>query len=356
MATEPLGKNDAGNFFEDFSVGRTLVHATPLTLTMGDASLYRALYGTRTAVQSADSFARAIGYPQAPLDDLLVFHAVFGKTVPDISLNAVANLGYAEGVFNKAVYPGDTISSVSEVIGVKENSNGKTGTVYVRTTGSNQRGEVVVSYVRWVMVRKRDAQNPAPDPVIPELAKAVDPANLGAAVPPLSVAGWDTALSGSGFFWDDYEPDERIDHVDGMTVEESDHMLATRLYQNTAKVHFNQHTEGQGRFGRRLIYGGHVISLARALSFNGCQNAFHVAAINSGRHVAPLFAGETVYAWSEVLDRAEIAGRSDVGATRVRLVATKDRVCRDNPLMDGDGYAEGVILDFDMWVVLPRRG
>jgi 2-methylfumaryl-CoA hydratase len=103
---------------------------------------------------------RRLATPSAPLDDLLVFHAVFGKTVPDISLNAVANLGYAEGVFHAAVYPGDTLTSVSEVIGVKENSNGKTGTVYVRTTGTNQRGETVLSYVRWVMVRKRDAESP----------------------------------------------------------------------------------------------------------------------------------------------------------------------------------------------------
>ena len=73
---------------------------------------------------------------------------------------------------------------------------------------------------------------------------------------------------------------ERIDHVDGVTVEEAEHQIATRLYQNTARVHFNQYTEGKGRFGRRLIYGGHVISLARALSFNGLANAFHVAAIN----------------------------------------------------------------------------
>ncbi|MBV6658150.1 MAG: MaoC family dehydratase [Devosiaceae bacterium] len=351
-----MSKTDAGNFFEDFTVGRVLTHATPLTLTAGDVSLYRALYGTRVAVQSADSFAKAVGYPQAPLDDLLVFHAVFGKTVPDISLNAVANLGYADGVFKGAVYPGDTLSSVSEVIGVKENSNGKTGTVYVRTTGRNQRGEEVLSYVRWVMVRKRDAANPAPTPVVPLLPEAVDPSQLGAAVPALSASDWDAALAGSANFWEDYEPGEKIDHVDGMTVEESDHMLATRLYQNTAKVHFNQHTEGQGRFGRRLIYGGHVISLARALSFNGCQNAFHLAAINGGRHVAPLFAGETVYAWSEVLERADIAGRSDIGATRMRLVATKDRTSSDCPYKDGEGYADGVILDFDAWFVLPRRG
>ena len=86
-------------------------------------------------------------------------------------------------------------------------------------------------------------------------------------------------------------------------------MIATRLYHNTARVHFNQFSESKGRFGRRLIYGGHVISLARALSFNGLGNAFHIAAINGGRHVAPLFAGLTVFAWSEVLETAEVPGR-----------------------------------------------
>ena len=121
-----------------------------------------------------------------------------------------------------------------------------------------------------------------------------------------------------------------------MTVEEAEHQIATRLYQNTAQVHFNQSRQRKGRFGRRLIYGGHVISLARALSFNGLANAFHIAAINGGRHVAPLFAGDTVYAWSEVLDKAELPGRDDVGALRLRTVATKDQPCADFPLKTGD--------------------
>jgi 2-methylfumaryl-CoA hydratase len=140
-----------------------------------------------------------------------------------------------------------------------------------------------------------------------------------------------------------------------MTVEEAEHQMATRLYQNTAKVHFNLHTESESRFGKRLIYGGHVISLARALSFNGLANAFHVAGINGGRHVAPLFAGDTVYAWSEVLEKAEIDGRSDVAALRLRLVATKNRACADFPLKDADGkYEDGVILDFDYWALMPK--
>ena len=120
-------------------------------------------------------------------------------------------------------------------------------------------------------------------------------------------------------------------------------------------MHFNQHEQAQGQFKRRLVYGGVVISLARALSFNGLANAFHIAAINGGRHVAPCFAGDTVYAWSEVLETAEIPGRRDIGALRARLTAVKNRSCADFPLRTAKGeYAEGVILDLDLWLVLPR--
>ena len=347
-------KTSPGNFFEDFSLGQTIVHATPRTVTDGDVALYTALYGSRFAVQSSDVFARAIGYPRAPLDDLLVFHVVFGKTVPDISLNAVANLGYADCRFLKAVYPGDTLSSASEVIGLKENSNRQSGVVYVRSRGFNQRGETVLDYVRWVMVRKRDEAAAAPGDHVPALADTIAPGALGAACPPVAVAAYDFAQAGSRHRFGDYAVGERIDHIDGMTVEEAEHQLATRLYQNTARVHFNQFTEGQGRFGRRLVYGGHVISLARALSFNGLANAFHVAAINGGRHVAPLFAGLTVFAWSEVLGVAEIPGRGDVGALRLRTVAAKDHPCADFPrLADGRDHP-AVILDLDYWVLVPR--
>jgi 2-methylfumaryl-CoA hydratase len=347
-------KTNPGNFFEDFRLGQTIRHATPRTVTAGDQALYTALYGSRFAVQSSDAFAQAVGYPLAPVDDILTFHVVFGKTVPDISLNAVANLGYAACRFLAPVYPGDTLSTVSEVIGLKENSNGKTGTVYVRSVGSNQRGEEVLSYVRWVMVRKRDEQAAAPEAHVPNLPKRVEPSSLGAACPLIDGKAWDGGLSGSPHRFGDYAVGERIDHVDGMTVEEAEHQLATRLYQNTAKVHFNQHSEAQGRFGRRLIYGGHVISLARALSFNGLANAFHIAAINGGRHVAPLFAGGTVFAWSEILETADVAGRSDVGALRIMTRATRDLPCTEFPVEDGTVEKPGVILELDYWALMVR--
>ncbi len=349
-----MSKTSLGNFFEDFRLGQVIQHATPRTVTAGDVSLYTALYGPRFAVQSSDEFARAIGYPRAPVDDLLVFHIVFGKTVPDISLNAVANLGYADCRFLKPVYPGDTLTASSEVIGLKENSNRKTGIVYVRSRGRNQHRQDVLDYVRWVMVRKRDEAAPAPGEHVPDLPDAVEATALGGACPILNVAGYDSALAGSALRLRDYKAGERIDHVDGMTVEEAEHQLATRLYQNTARIHFNLFEAAQGRFGRRLIYGGHVISLARALSFNGLANAFHLAAINGGRHVAPLFAGETVFAWSQVLARADLPGREDVGALRLRTIATKDRPCADFPARGEKDYDPAVILDLDYWALVPR--
>jgi len=349
-----MSKNSPGNYFEDFRIGQVIRHATPRTVTSGDVALYTGLFGGRFAVQSSDAFAKAIGYPRAPIDDLLVFHIVFGKTVPDVSLNAVANLGYAGCYFRSPVYPGDTLSALSEVIGLKENSSRKTGIVYVRTTGYKQDGTPVLEYVRWVMVRKRDEAAAAAGDQVPRLPTALEPNVLGEACPPIKAANYDFAMAGALYKFGDYQVGEKIDHVVGVTVEEAEHQIATRLYQNTARIHFDLFSAKQGRFGRRLIYGGHVISLARALSFNGFANAFHVAAINGGRHVAPLFAGGTVYAWSEVLAKSDLPSRSDVGALRLRTVATCDKPCADFPFKTGEDYDPAVLLDLDYWVLMIR--
>ena len=214
MMKSSATKTNTGNFFEDFRVGQQMVHATPRTITAGDVALYTALYGNRFAVQSSDAFAQAIGLPQAPVDDLLVFHVVFGKTVPNISLNAVANLGYAECRFLKPVFPGDTLSARSEVIGLNENSNGETGVVHVRTTGRNQHGEIALSYVRWVMVKKRRKDAPTPAAVVPKLEARVAPDTLGACLPKkIDVAGYDFGLSGSPHRFGDYAAGERIDQI-----------------------------------------------------------------------------------------------------------------------------------------------
>lgn len=340
-------KSSIGRFFEDFQLDETIVHASPRTITEGDVALYHALTGNRFTLQTSNQFARRVGYHAAPVDDLFVFNAVFGLSVPDISRNAVANLGYAGCDFLAQLYVGETIGARSKVIGLRQTSDGENGIVYVQTEGLDHRGVPVLRFVRWVMIPKRDPKSKAPTPRVPELPEAVRPIT----VPRHKLnRDWDDVRAGSPYRWEDYSVGEKIDHIDGVTVEEAEHMAATRLYRNSARVHFDGHAAKQTPFGRRLVYGGHVITLARALSFNGLANACIVAAINGARHSAPIFGGDTIYAWTEVLERIELERRSDIGGLRLRTRGVKNRPCNQFPETGDD-----VVLDLDYTVILPRR-
>ncbi|HHS93849.1 MAG TPA: MaoC family dehydratase [Rhodobacterales bacterium] len=343
-----MAKTNPGRFFEDYRLNEVIPHAVPRTVSGGERALYHALYPARHALYSSDTFAQTCGLKASPIDDLAAFHIVFGKTVPDISLNAVANLGYAEGRWLKPVWPGDTLRAESQVIGLKQNSNGKSGVVWVRTRGYNQDGDAVLDYVRWVMVRKGDLEADAPETLIPDLKPALAADEL--VLPKgLDFGRYDFALAGERHRLGDYEIGEQIDHVDGVTLTQSEHMLATRLWQNTAKVHFDATNRADGK---QLIYGGHIISLARALSFNGLANAQMVVGLNAGAHANPCFASDSVRAWSQVLDKAETA-HPGVGAIRLRLVATLDGA-PPFALKGGDGkYHPDVLLDLDYWALMP---
>ncbi len=342
-----------GYFFDDYAVGQLFDHATPRTITAGDAALYIGLTGARQAPHCASTVAQALGHPQSPIDDLLVFHIAFGKTVPDISYNAVANLGYAEVQFLAPVYAGDTISASTEIIGLKQNSNGKTGVVYVRSTARNQHDNVVLSWVRWVMIHKQDrleaAENRASTATIPSLKSAVDVASL--TIPAfLKPTGLTTKHTGSNKFFNDYAVGDVINHPAGMTVDETDHTLATKLYQNTAQVHFDALHMEKSRFGRRLIYGGQIISIARALSFDGMENVISIAAINAGSHTNPCFAGDTIYAKTMIVEKHVL--RSDLGALTLRLIGIKNAV----PASIDHTIAESnpnIVLDLNYTVLMP---
>jgi len=360
-----LDKTNRGHFFEDFETGQVLRHAVPRTLTEGDNALYIGLTGDRTPLHCDAEFARALGFERETLNDLLVFHTIFGKSVPDISLNAVANLGYADVRFLRPVYPGDTLRAESKVVGLRETSAGNAGVVWVHTSGFNQRGEPVLTFYRWVLVNKATPDYPTGKADAPRTPESVVPdelRDLAGAYGRAPLQRFDRGVTGGRFFFEDYEAGERIHHGEGMTIEESDHMTATRLYQNNARVHFDAHAIGKDpRFPGRLVYGGHIISVARALSYNGLENALGMLAWNGGTHANPTFGGDTIYAWTDVLDTAALGDR--LGALRLRLVAVKNLSPMDEeiPLRIRDertgreAYHGNVVLDLDYWLAMPRR-
>ncbi len=367
MAQRPA----AGYFFEDYAVGQKFVHAVPRTITHGDTALYQALTGSRNPLHCSEPFAQALGYPLCPVDDLLVFHIAFGKTVADISYNAVANLGYADCRFVRPVYVGDTLRAETDVVGLKPNSSGNTGIVYVRSNCFNQRDELVLTWVRWVMIHRR--VNCAPEAIdIPRgtlnFPDMPDPKSI---VAPAAFANANQAITratGSDRFWEDYAAVDRanpdtskqqiknylsnvVAHPAGMTIDETDHTLATKLYQNTARLHFDLQQMKSSRFGRRLVYGGHVISIARALSFDGFENAFSIAAINSGSHLNPTFAGDTIYAASVPMLKWPV--NEHLGALQVELMAIKNIDPSSAAFKSAPDDCK--VLSINLTLLIPRR-
>ena len=345
-----MSKNFKSRFFEDYILGETIKHSVPRTVTSGDVSLYLATTGSRFAINYSDEFSRDLGFQGTLVDDILVFHLVFGRTVPDLSLNAIANLGYADVRFLNPVYIGDTINSISKIVGLKENSNGKTGTVYVYSEGRNQKGELILSYYRWLMMRKRDFNEHLDKKTIPEMPTIVEKKDMKF-FKNINLKKWNTSFTGSENLFEDYNVGEEIDHLDGQTIEESEHQMATRLYQNNARVHFNQHVEKEGRFGKRIIYGGYIISLARAISCNGLSNTIKLAAIHSGKHSSPTFSGDTIYAWSKILEKEDY--NRDVGIMRIRTLASKNNNKISFP--DEKSLTENIVLDLNYSVFIPKR-
>ncbi len=348
-------KTNNGRFFEDFVLNEVIQHASPRTITAGDCALYLGLYGSRNPLHCSEPFAQSLGFKTTPTDDLLAFHIAFGKTVPDISVNAVANLGYADVRFIQPVFVGDTLSTSSQVIGLKQNSSGKNGVVWVRSTAVNQRKEPVLSWVRWVMVHKNNLDAPAPAAVIPELPNFVAPENLSMA-PNVTAKNFDKRITGGHYFWQDYQIGERINHAAGLTINDSDHSMATHLYQNNARLHFDDFMMRNSNYGKRLVYGGVAISMCRALSFDGLENAISILAINGGTHANPAFAGDTIYCATEVLDAWQLPN-SDFGALRLRMVGIKNMSPTDLVEIKTDkGYHPNVVLDLDYTVLIPRKG
>ena len=220
----------------------------------------------------------------------------------------------------------------------------------------NQHGREVLAWARWVMVAKRDRGAGAPLDRDPAARRARSRPRSFACPRFLDARPRSTPTSTGGTrLWDDYAPGEVIDHPGGMTIEESDHMLATRLYQNTARIHFDALlAQVATQFGKRLVYGGHVISVCRALSYDGLENAFAIAAIHGGTHANPTFAGDTLYCRHVVLgargdSRAPRRGRAaPAHARREEPSPSRDLP----PLAPGEKHA-AVVLDLDYSVLIP---
>ena len=309
-------RKKTGNFLEDFTIGQILRHKVGKTVTEGLVNAFTEFSMTTNPLHKNRRYAQAYGFRDMVLPPGLVMAVVFSQSVEDISENARANLEYVDMRFGVPVYAGDTIESTSMVLGVTPSSRDPSlGVVHVQTSGRNQHDEVVLTYERKVQVWKsaRDASVAKASTEAPPVTCALALPAYDAALPYRSLSH----LSNRDTYFEDFTVGDTIEHSRGRTMT-SEHIALTAMLDNTSQVHCNQHMIDQNpeRFvgGQLIIFGGIPFQLCLGLSSpDVADNSLGDIVYKTGRHSAPLFAGDTVFASTEITASGEFPGRPDLG-------------------------------------------
>ena len=297
-----------GNFLEDFVPGALLRHKGGKTLTEGLFTTFTEWSMTTNPLAKNAHYARAYGYQGLVCSPGLTMLICFSQTVEDVSENARANLEYIDMRFGAPLYIGDSVEVETVVLGVRPSSSRPNlGIVHVQSTARKNVGEadeaVVMTWQRKVQVYKRDDQA--------ELHTGeIEPADVECALwLPEYDAKRDYArrahLTGADSYFEGFEVGTTIEHSRGRTVT-PEHIHLTAVLDNTSQVHCNQYMidldPKQYVGGQLIIFGGIPFVLCLGLSSPDVgDNTLGDIVYPTGRHTAPLFAGDTVFAATEVL-------------------------------------------------------
>jgi len=305
-----------GRFLEEFRPGDVYLHRRGKTITEGLFAIFTDFAFTTNPLAKNRRYAHAYGFRDLVAPPGLIMNVVFSQTVEDVSENGRANLEYIDMRFGAPVCVGDTIEAESLVLGVKASSRERDrGVVHVQTTGWNQRGELVLAYQRKVQVWKGDPDAPVAEGEVAPRAVAVE----------LSLPAHEAArayrelahLTSADTYFENFHPGDVFEHYRGRVIT-TDHIMLTGMLDNTSQVHCNQWMIDQqpDRYlgGQLIVYGGIPFALCLGLSSPDVgDNALADVRYATGRHTAPWFAGDTVFATSEIRAVRDLPGRPDLG-------------------------------------------
>lgn len=161
----PIVPGWQGRFFEDFTVGDVYQHPLGRTITTTDNIWFTLLTQNTAPIHFDHHYAAQTEFGHPLVDSTFTLALVTGQSVADVSQNVFANLGWDEVRLPAPVFEGDTIYAQSEVLAARPSaSRPNVGIVTVRTTGSNQRGEIVITFTRTIMVYRRGHAPSIPRP------------------------------------------------------------------------------------------------------------------------------------------------------------------------------------------------
>ncbi len=352
-----------GNFLEDFEPGEIFRHKGGKTITEGLFATFTEFAMTANPLAKNAHYARSYGYQGLVCPPGLAMLVAFSQTVEDVSENARANLEYIDMRFGAPVYIGDTIEVETKVLNVRPSSSRPNlGIVHVQSTARKNIGAedeaTVMTWQRKVQVYKHDmeaklhAGEVEPDEVACDLwLPDYDPkADYKARA----------HLSSPDSYFEDFEPGTRIEHSRGRTMT-TQHIALTAMLDNTSQVHCNQYMIDLDpkRYvgGELIIFGGIPFVLCLGLSSPDIgDNALGDITYPTGRHTAPLFAGDTVFAATEIDAIRDFPGRPDLGIVDCRLLGHKFERDEGERHDDApDGWKKTQIFDLERQIALKRR-
>jgi len=353
-----------GHFLEDFRPGDVFRHKGGKTVTEGLFTTFTEFSMTSNPLSKNARYARAYGFDGLVCPPGLAMLVAFSQTVEDVSENARTNREYIDMRFGAPLYVGDTVEVETKVLSVVPHRKIENlGIVHVQSTARKNVGErdeaVVMTWQRRVDVFKRDPEAPLqegeaePDPVecelwLPAYDEKVDYASMA-------------HLSSGHSYFEDFEPGTRIEHSRGRTMT-SEHIHLTAILDNTSQVHCNQFMIDQDptRYvgGQLIVFGGIPFTLSLGLSSPDVgDNALGDIVYPTGRHTAPLFAGDTVFAATEIHGVRDLPGRPDLGVVEAKLLGHKFVRAADEPQTDDTpkGWRKVQIFELERHVAVKRR-
>ena len=352
-----------GNFLEDFRPGQVFRHKGGKTVTEGIFATFTEFSMTSNPLAKNARYARAYGFDGLVCPPGLTMLVAFSQTVEDVSENARANLEYIDMRFGAPAYVGDTLEVETVVVGVRPSSSRPNlGIVHVQSTARKNIGasdeSVVMTWQRKVQVYKRDeAAQIHTGEVVPDAVECelwLPPYERGRDYKSMA------HLTSADSYFEDFEPGTLIEHSRGRTMTD-EHIHLTAMLDNTSQVHCNQfmidRDPQQYVGGRLIIFGGIPFVLCLGLSSPDVgDNALGDIVYPTGRHTAPLFAGDTVFAATEIRGTREYPGRADLGILDTRLLGHKFERAEGGSSDDAPaGWKKTPIFELERQIAVRRR-
>jgi acyl dehydratase len=323
-------------WFEDFEVGQVYDDAPAVTLGSGHAALHEASFGDRLRLPLDAELCRDVtGRSEALANPNMVCNVAIGQTTAP-SQRVMGNLFYRGLVLQRPVFLGDTLRTTTRVVALRQNrarpGRAATGMAVFEMHVENQHGETVVHFWRCPMIPCRNPEaNTGHDDSFDAIPAELDMERVRAAVP----ADWRLKVFRERFSGAHFAdvPDDATYVVEGRDTVTG----APEVVRLTLNVAFTHTDAGASAHGKRLVYGGHTISVAATQITRALPNLVTLLAWRSCDHTAPVFEGDILRTEIHVGGRHPLATG---GLIDLRALVYADRGAgspepgRDVPVLD----------------------